>query len=112
MANEAPKLEKALRALGLCAKAGRLIHGTPMICEALKTKKKPYLVVEASDNSENTAKRLDDRCAFYGVKKHRLEANGEQLARAVGKTGRVAAVAITDEQLCRLVCGTLEIGTH
>ena len=109
---ERKPIEKILQALGLCAKAGKLVTGTPMICEALKTKKKPYLVVEASDNSENTAKRLDDRCAFYGVKKHRIEVDGEQLARAVGKTGRVAAVAITDEQLCRLVCGTLEIGTH
>lgn len=100
--------QQALLALGLCAKAGKLICGTPMICEALKGKRKPFLVVEASDNSGNTAKRLDDRCAFYGVRKIRLTADGETLAGAVGKRGRVAAVAVTDEQLCRLVCGKLE----
>ena len=51
-----------LRALGLCAKAGKLVYGTPLICEALKAKKQVFLVVETSDNSENTQKRLRDRC--------------------------------------------------
>ena len=59
-------------------------------------------------------KKLDEVLLFHGASCQAIviEADGEQLARAVGKTGRVAAVAITDEQLCRLVCGTLEIGTH
>ena len=92
-----------LGALGICAKAGRLICGTPLICEALKAKKQIFLVVEASDNSENTRKRLKDRCAFYGVERIRLECDGDALAQALGKSGRVAAAAITDEQLCRLV---------
>ena len=97
-----------LSALGLCAKAGKLVFGTPMICEALSGRKKPYAVFAASDNSQNTSKRLGDRCAFYGIPLHELRADGETLARAVGKSGRLAAVAVTDEQLCRLVCGKLE----
>ena len=78
-----------------------------MICEALKGKKKPYLVLCASDNSENTAKRLSDRSAFYGVRMVTVEIDGEALATAVGKSGRVAAVAVCDENLCRLVENTL-----
>ena len=111
MANEtsSQRSEAALLgALGLCAKAGKLICGTPLICEALKAKKTIYLVVETSDNSENTQKRLRDRCAYYGVEKHRLEIDGEALARALGKGGRVSAAAITDEQLCRLVRAKLK----
>ena len=108
MAGEA---DKTLLALGICAKARRLICGTPMICEALRGRNKPFLVVEASDNSENTAKRLRDKCSFYGVRIVRLRADGGELAGAVGKSGRVAAAAVTDEQLCRLVCGTLEQGS-
>ena len=103
MADEKAPRGIALGALGLCAKAGKLICGTPLICEALKAKKQIFLVVEASDNSENTQKRLRDRCQFYGVKKVRLEWDGDALAKALGKSGRVAAAAITDEQLCRLV---------
>ena len=99
---------KTLQALGLCAKARQLVLGTPMICDALKSKKKPYLVLCASDNSENTAKRLADRTAFYGVRMIRLEIDGEALAAAVGKSGRVAAVAVCDENLCRLVENTID----
>ncbi len=101
-------MERLLRALGLCAKAGKLVVGTPMICQALAEKKKPFLTVVAKDNSENTAKRLNDRCAYYGVRAVTIPAGGEELARAVGKTGKIAAAAVTDENLCRLVSGILE----
>ena len=106
------KNENTLRALGLCAKAGRLVTGTPLICEALKAKKGKRggveLVLAASDNSENTAKRLSDRCAYYGVRLVMLEVSGAELSDALGKKCRVAAVAITDENLCRLVEKTLQ----
>ena len=94
--------EKILHALGLCARARALICGTPMVCEALRNAKKPYLVLEASDNSENTAKKLADKCSFYGVTLVRLPFDGDALARAIGKHARVAAGAINDENLCKL----------
>ena len=65
----------------------------------------------ASDNSENTQKKLRDKCSFYGVELWQIEADGEALAHAVGKTGRVAVVAITDENLCRMVQGTKKKNT-
>ena len=102
-----------LRALGLCAKARKLVMGVPMICEAMqKQRSRPYLVVSASDNSENTAKRLRDRCAYYGVRLTLLQTDGAALAAAVGKPGKLAAVAVTDENLCRLVSGTLKEQTN
>lgn len=100
--------EKLLRAVGLCRKAGRLIAGTDAVCDALAEKKKPFAVFCAEDNAENTAKRLSDKCRYYGVRLVILPAPGEALARAIGKTGRCAAVAVTDENLCRLVLGTYE----
>ena len=99
--------EKVLRAIGLCAKAGRLVCGTELICEALRGRTRPFLVLEASDNSPNTAKRIADKCSFYQVEHKRLSIDGGMLSDAVGKSGRVAAVAITDENLCRLVQKTL-----
>ena len=96
-------------ALGLCARARKLISGTPMICDALKAgKPKIYLVLSASDNAENTAKRISDRCAFYGARLTVLPVDGDTLARAIGKQSRVAAVAITDEHFYRLVETTLK----
>ncbi len=101
--------QRLLSALGLCRKAGKLICGTPMICDALSSvSKKPYAVIMASDNSENTQKKLRDKCGFYGVELMIPELDGDSLSRAVGKTGRLSAVAVTDENLCRLVMGAMQ----
>ena len=104
-----PNHQKTLNALGLCARARKLVIGTPMVCESLRGAKKPFLVLCAADNSENTAKKLKDKCSFYGVPIVTLNASGASLADAVGKKGRqVAAVAVTDENLCRLIRTSLE----
>ena len=79
-----------------------------MICEALQKKKPVYLVLAASDNSENTSKRLSDRCTFYGVDLMQLPYDGEVLASALGKSGRIAAVAVVDENFCRLIRSAAE----
>lgn len=92
-----------LFALGLCAKAGKLIYGVPMICEALKKQKTVVAVFSAADNAPNSAKRLRDRCAFYGATLYELNLDGNTLSKAVGKSGRIAAIAVTDPNLCQLV---------
>ena len=93
-----------LRALGLCKRAGALVCGTPMICTALREgKKKPIIVVMASDVSEGTRKKLTDKCAFYETRLVTLDVSGETLAAAVGKTGVIASVAVTDGNLAELV---------
>ncbi|MBQ8440971.1 MAG: ribosomal L7Ae/L30e/S12e/Gadd45 family protein [Clostridia bacterium] len=103
--------QKLLSALGLCRKAGKLICGTPMICDALRSAKKPYLVIMASDNSENTQKKLFDKCSFYGVELIRVELDGNSLSGAIGKSGRISAVAVTDENLCRMLRGAMKSET-
>ena len=107
MENEA-RNNRLLHALGICAKARRLVIGAAMICEALRGKNKPFLVVAASDNAANTQKKLSDKCAFYNVPLVETELDGETIGAAVGKHTKVAAVAITDEQLCRLVENTMK----
>lgn len=97
-----------LHALGLCAKARKLITGVPMITDAMSAGKSPYLVIAAGDNAKNSEKKLGDKCSYYGVRLCTLDVDGETLARAVGKTARLAAVAVTDENLCRLVLSKLE----
>ena len=108
MMAEGVVLQKTLNALGMCAGARRLVIGTPMICEAMRKPNKPILVVCADDNAGNTAKKLSDKCAFYAVPMVIIPVDGERLAAAVGKQGRVAAVAVTDENLGRLVQSTLQ----
>ena len=104
--------KKLLSALGLCARAGKLTFGVPMICEALKKGGKEGLkiVLEASDTSENTHKRISDRCGYYKVQLIRLKADGIGLAMAVGKSSSLGAVAVSDEQFCRLIKQYIQLG--
>ena len=101
-----------LFSLGICAKAGKLIYGVPMVCEALKKQKSVVAVISSADNSPNSAKRLLDRCTFYGVPLHTLDIDGDTLSGAVGKSGRLAALAITDKSLCGLVLSKLPQDTE
>ena len=93
--------ERLLSGLGLCVKAGKVVFGVPMICEAMRKggKSAPKMVLEASDTSDNTHKRLCDKCSYYGVRLVRLECDGITLASAVGKSSQLGAVAVTDQGL-------------
>ena len=103
---------EVLFALGLCAKAGKLIYGVPMVCEALKKQKTVQAVISSADNSPNSAKRLADRCTYYGVPLYTLDIDGDTLCGAVGKSGRLAALAVTDQNLWQLVLSKLSQDTQ
>lgn len=96
--------ERLLSALGLCARARRAVFGVPMICEAMRRggESFPKIVFEASDTSENTHKRICDKCKYYKVKLVRLNSDGLALAAAVGKSASLAALAISDTHFCTL----------
>ena len=99
------KEQKILRSLGLCARAGKLIFGVPMICDAMRHggAAAPRIVFEASDTSENTHKRISDKCKYYQVKQVRLSCDGATLAASLGKTSTLAAVAVSDRDFCHLL---------
>ena len=105
--------EKALLGvIGLCRGAGRAVIGTPMICEELRKRAQKgkgaqdaacdIMVIEASDTSENTHKKITDKCAYYKVRHIRIASGCEALGRAVGKSA-VAAVMINDAGFCRAI---------
>ena len=96
---------KFLSSLGLCARAGKLIYGVPMICEALKKGGvgKPVFIIESSDTSEGTHKKIANKAEFYRVRTVRIDCDGATLASALGKTSSLAAVAIKDEKMCSIV---------
>lgn len=90
--------------IGMCARARKIVIGTDQICASLAERKKPTLVLVASDVSENTHKRLFDKCSFYGVRGYDIPLTASELAHSIGKKGSaVAAVAVTDEQMSRAV---------
>ena len=101
-------LQKALSAIGLCKKAGGAIFGTEMVCDALRENKRVCLVIVPSDNSENTRKKISDKCAFYRVDLKELPASGETLAHAAGKSGHCAALGVTDHNFAQLLSKTMQ----
>lgn len=104
-------VQGALKALGMCRAAGKTVCGTDLICRALHRKGTVACVVMASDASEGTAKRISDKCTFYGVSLYRIQASMADLAYAVGKRGgQTAAVAITDHNLAGLFKTKLGVG--
>ena len=92
---------RLLSTLGLCARARRLVIGTPMVCEAMRQNRQILCVLAASDTSGNTHNKLTSKCAWYKVPLHRLCADSVSLGRSVGKHGPVAAVGITDKDMLR-----------
>ena len=102
---EQVNVQRLLLSLGLCARARALIFGVPMICDGMRKggKNSPILVLEAADTSQNTHKRLTDKCSYYNTRHVRLLCTGEELAAAVGKSSSIGAVAITDGNFVRLI---------
>ena len=95
-------LEWTLSMLGLAKKAGRLVVGTPQVCDALQGGG-VHLVLYSTGASENTKKRILDRSAYYGVHALPLNALPETLAARVGKTGAVAALGVADAAFARVI---------
>lgn len=97
--------KKLLANLGLCVRAGKVIFGVPMICEAMRRSggAGTALVLEAADSSDGTHKRITDKCKFYQVQHKRLRCGGAQLAAALGKTAHLAAVAVTDPAMSAMI---------
>ena len=112
MSNE----KNLLLMIGMCRGAGKLVIGVPMICEHLRKhsnkarvvngERSGMLVIEASDTSENTHKKISDKCNYYKVRHIRILSTCEILGNAVGKSA-TAAVAVTDENFCHAILGKL-----
>ncbi len=85
------------RLLGLAARAGKLVYGTPMVCEELKKADKICLVFVAKDASANTKKRITDKCSFYKKQLVELDIDTVELGRILGKLGELAVVGLTDK---------------
>ncbi len=86
---------RALSMIGLAKKAGRLIAGVPLVCDALR-EGRVALVVYASGAADNSVKRVCDKAGSFDTPALALDTTPEMLARSIGKCGAVAAVGITD----------------
>ncbi len=89
-------VNKVYSMLGIAAKSANMVSGEFSTEKAIKNGK-AYLVILASDASENTRKHFSDMCAYRGIP---VISYGErqELGHAIGKEMR-ANLAITDRGL-------------
>ncbi len=79
--------------LGLCNRAGKISTGSTLIEDIRKNK--VYFVIIASDASDNTKKKISDKCKFYNVE-FIEKYHSEEISAAIGKNNRMA-VGIMDK---------------
>lgn len=80
--------KKLLNLLGLAQKAGYVSSGEFMTEKSVK-EKKSYLVIVASDSSDNTKKKFSNMCSYYGVPIYFISSKNE-LGNALGKEFRAS----------------------
>lgn len=85
--------------IGLAKRAGALAVGTEQVVESVR-KGKAQLVLVASDVSDNTAKRLQDKASYRNVPLELLPIDMNALGHLVGKD-HAAAVALLQEGFVR-----------
>ncbi|GGG12062.1 L7Ae/L30e/S12e/Gadd45 family ribosomal protein [Paenibacillus abyssi] len=91
---------KALSALGMAMRAGKLVTGDETVLKAVR-QGKAHLVIVAGDASENTKKKFRDKCDSYGVTM--MEAfDRETIGNAIGKAERVL-IAVTDHGFASMI---------
>ncbi|WP_294579251.1 ribosomal L7Ae/L30e/S12e/Gadd45 family protein [uncultured Thomasclavelia sp.] len=85
--------------LGLASRARKVTTGETLLQKIRSNK--VYLVIIASDASDNTKKKLSDKCTSYNIDYH-IAGDIEHLSRAIGKHNRVA-VGILDTGFAKLL---------
>ena len=92
-------MDKALRYLGLAARAGRLALGAEDCAKALNGRK-GALLIAAADAGTNTLRQAEtmaaEKCAL-----RRVRYTKQELAQAVGRSGPVALALVTDDGLAK-----------
>ena len=83
--------------IGFARRAGKTVIGTEMICRAMPGGN-IRLVIISSGASSATKKKLTVKSEFYGITSVEADIDTARLGNILGKSGAVAAVAITDDR--------------
>lgn len=87
-------------ALGLAAKAGKIVSGEFSVEKAIK-EMRAFLVIIAEDASDNTKKHFSDMCSYRNIPL-RVFGTKEALGKCIGKEFR-ANLAVTEEGFAKSI---------
>ncbi|MBR2474573.1 MAG: ribosomal L7Ae/L30e/S12e/Gadd45 family protein [Clostridia bacterium] len=90
--------QKIMSLIGIAKKAGKVISGTDMAVESVRSGRKNSvkLLVVACDASRNTLKRIDNTSAYYQIPVIKLDSDKAELARITGHSSTLSVIGITD----------------
>ena len=91
---------KFLAMLGLAKRSGSATIGTDLVTKSLP-RGKIKLVVYANNSSDNTEKKITDKCKYYGVNCIKAPFSSEELAHAVGSQATVCVIGIANESFSK-----------
>ena len=87
-----------LNFIGLMNRAGALIAGTNLVLNGVRSGKVKIVLIDDSV-SDNTLKKITDKCKFYNVSYIKVE-TGIDLGLAIGNSNR-KVIGITDPNFVR-----------
>ena len=98
---------KLLGMLGLAARARKLLMGTELVTQGVRSGK-ARMVIVACDASENTKKRVFNCCVYYECECREVPVTASDLASALGHSGSLTSVAVTDVHMAKGIRKILE----
>lgn len=101
--SEMENKQRFLNLLGLAMKAGKLVTGEETTLQSVR-KNTVNLVILASDASENTEKKMRDKCHSYHTKLI-SPCTSAELSSAIGKNRMIVGVCDTgfSRKMCELM---------
>lgn len=102
-------VNKTLSLIGFATKARKILFGAELTVKAVRKGKNSgvYLMLYASDASDNTKKRITDCGAFHNVPAIMLEQTSAELSKLTGKLHAVAVMGIADEGFAKAIMKSL-----
>ncbi|SDY70555.1 Ribosomal protein L7Ae [Evansella caseinilytica] len=94
-----------LNTLGLIQRAGKLISGEELVTKAIQ-KKKVFFVLVSEDASENTKKKILNKCDYYNIP-CAVKGDRSSIGRAVGKEERVV-IGVGDAGFAKMMRSLIE----
>ena len=101
---------KTVSLIGFATKARKITFGTELTVGTVRKGKKNgvYLMLCASDASDNTKKRVRDCGAYHHVPVMELKETAMEIARLTGKLHPIAVMGIADEGFASAIAKSLE----
>jgi len=94
---------KLLGMLGLAARARKLVAGTEIVTDKIRSGRDVKLVLIASDVSDNTMKKIVNCCEFYETEYKIIQFTRDEISHAIGKSCLTSTVAIIDHNFSSAV---------